>query len=266
MKRGCLLSILFTCLTISFLQAQPLRESSYETMIETAEEQYALKDYYRALEWYEKAYDESGDRELIPYIAEMHYRLRDYNRAENWYSRLLRRDKNNKWGEVRFEYARTLKMNGKYDEAIIEFQQFVAETEDPVKKELAQAELTGCAENIIPGETGIVVKADCVQSIFSAMASLTADPQRRLEMGRAARHYMEKRSFNAAFNETWRCMVLPVQESRSWTNTDTATNPFLIFIHVVHIPHSPHTEQYFRYLLFFSSSRFSKFCMMMAIL
>jgi peptidoglycan-associated lipoprotein len=57
---------------------------------------------------------------------------------------LLRRDKNNKWGEVRFEYARTLKMNGKYDEAIIEFQQFVAETEDPVKKELAQAELTGC--------------------------------------------------------------------------------------------------------------------------
>jgi glycosyltransferase involved in cell wall biosynthesis len=61
----------------------------------------------------------------------------------------------------------------------------------------------GPAENIIPGETGIVVKADCVQSIFSAMASLTADPQRRLEMGRAARHYMEKRSFNAAFNETW---------------------------------------------------------------
>jgi glycosyltransferase involved in cell wall biosynthesis len=61
----------------------------------------------------------------------------------------------------------------------------------------------GPAENIIPGETGIVVKADCVQSLFSAMASLTADPQRRLEMGRAARHYMEKRSFNVAFNETW---------------------------------------------------------------
>lgn len=158
MKRGCLLSILFTFVGLSFLQAQPLRESSYETMIETAEEQYALKDYYRALEWYEKAYDESSDQEIIPYIAELHYKLRDYNRAENWYTRLLRRDKNNKWGEVRFEYARTLKMLGKYDEAILEFQQFVAETEDPVKKELAKAELTGCqmalsAQNVEPDVT-----------------------------------------------------------------------------------------------------------------
>ena len=143
MKRGCLLSI-FTLLTISFLQAQPLRESSYETMILLAEEQYGLKDYYRALEWYEKAYDESSDEELIPFIAEMHYKLRDYNRAENWYSRLLRRDKNNKWGEVRFEYGRILKMTGQYVEAKIELQQFIAETDDPVKKELAQVELDGC--------------------------------------------------------------------------------------------------------------------------
>jgi len=142
MKRVFILSIL-SLLCIAVLQAQPLRESSYPTMVATAEEQYELKDYYRALEWYEKAYDESSDKALIPYIAEMHYKLRDYNRAENWYSRLLRRDKNNEWGEIRFEYARCLKMNGKYDEAIIEFQQFIAETEDPVKRELAKAELTG---------------------------------------------------------------------------------------------------------------------------
>ncbi len=142
MKRVCLLSIIsFLC--ISFLQAQPLRETSYETMLLIAEEQYGLKDYYRALEWYEKAYDESSDQELLPFIAEMHYKLRDYNRAESWYSRILRRDKKNKWGELRFEYARSLKMNGKYEDAVIEFQQFIAETEDAVKKELAQAELTG---------------------------------------------------------------------------------------------------------------------------
>jgi hypothetical protein len=57
--------------------------------------------------------------------------------------------------------------------------------------------------NLVPEETGFVVKADCVQSIFSAMASLVSDPRRRLEMGRAARHCMEDRSFEAAFNETW---------------------------------------------------------------
>ncbi len=61
----------------------------------------------------------------------------------------------------------------------------------------------GPAENIVPEKTGLVVKANCVQSIFSAMASLVADPRRRLEMGKAARHYMENRSFEAAFNETW---------------------------------------------------------------
>ncbi len=41
----------------------------------------------------------------------------------------------------------------------------------------------GPAENIIPGETGIVVKADCVQSLFSAMASLTADPTEAIGNG-----------------------------------------------------------------------------------
>ncbi len=157
MKRGCLL-IIFSFFFLSFIQAQPLREASYQTMVATAEEQYELKDYYRAMEWYEKAYDESGDETLIPFIAETHYKLRDYNRAENWYSRLLRRDKNNKWGEKRFEYARSLKMSGKFDEAVVEFQQFIAETEDPIKKQLAKAELTGAemalsAQNVEPDVT-----------------------------------------------------------------------------------------------------------------
>jgi glycosyltransferase involved in cell wall biosynthesis len=61
----------------------------------------------------------------------------------------------------------------------------------------------GPAENIIPEKTGLVVKADCVESLFSAMAGLVADPNRRLQMGRAARRYTENRSFEAAFNQTW---------------------------------------------------------------
>lgn len=61
----------------------------------------------------------------------------------------------------------------------------------------------GPAENIIPEKTGIVVKGDSVQSIYRAMAALVTDQRRRLAMGQAARRYMESRSFEAAFNETW---------------------------------------------------------------
>ena len=62
----------------------------------------------------------------------------------------------------------------------------------------------GPAENVIPEKTGLVVKGNCVHAILSAMESLVADPRRRSEMGRAAREYMEDRSFEAAFNETWK--------------------------------------------------------------
>ncbi|WP_319405105.1 glycosyltransferase [uncultured Desulfosarcina sp.] len=62
----------------------------------------------------------------------------------------------------------------------------------------------GPAENVLPEKTGLVVKANCSQSIFDAITSLVADPRRRVKMGQAARRYMEDRSFEAAFNETWK--------------------------------------------------------------
>ncbi|MEL7124500.1 MAG: hypothetical protein AAFO07_34010, partial [Bacteroidota bacterium] len=96
MRQGLLL-ILATIFSIQLLQAQPLRESSYEAMVETAKEQYELQNYYNCLEWYEKAYDESRDAEFLPVIAELHYMLRDYTKAERTYARILRRDKENKY-------------------------------------------------------------------------------------------------------------------------------------------------------------------------
>ena len=65
------------------------------------------------------------------------------------------------------------------------------------------ADRGGPVENILVNRTGLVAKADCVKSLFNAMAVLAGDPQRRSEMGRAARQYMQGRSFEAAFDETW---------------------------------------------------------------
>jgi len=128
--------------------AQPLNRPTYAMMVQTAEEQMEKKDYYRALEWYEKAYDESKDADLVITIADLSYMLRDYVKAEKWYARAFKPTKKNKnidqYEPKRFEYARTLKMNEKYDDAIAEFDKFIATSKDPVKQELAELEKQGC--------------------------------------------------------------------------------------------------------------------------
>jgi len=37
------------------LMAQPINRSTVDKMLETADAQYEMRDYYNALEWYEKA-------------------------------------------------------------------------------------------------------------------------------------------------------------------------------------------------------------------
>ncbi|BBO81815.1 glycosyl transferase [Desulfosarcina ovata subsp. sediminis] len=61
----------------------------------------------------------------------------------------------------------------------------------------------GPAENILPEETGLVVQSDCANSLLNAMESLLGDSERCHRMGRAARKYMESRSFETAFDKTW---------------------------------------------------------------
>src|SRR5690606_6887668 len=118
----------------------------YGTMIAAAEESLNKKDYYSALDWYEKAYDERKSDDLVGVIADMHYELRDYKKAENYYKRLLR-PRRGKEPEIdpaiRFKYGRVLKMNSSYDEAIEQFQKVAAGTQDEKLKELAEYEITG---------------------------------------------------------------------------------------------------------------------------
>ena len=144
MKNYITIFILFCCGTIAL--AQPLNRPTYAMMITEAEEQMEKKDYYRALEQYENAYEESKDRDLVVIMADLSYRLRDYRDAERWYNRALRKSRKIKEvpEEKRFEYARSLKMNGKYEEAMAEFDKYIKFTKDPIRKELAELEKVGC--------------------------------------------------------------------------------------------------------------------------
>ncbi len=150
------------CFGLVSLSAQPVGKSSYEVLLQGAEEALAKKDYYLALERYEEAYDEKKDRGLSLTIAELHYLLRDYTKAERAYRRLLDRDKENKYAAERFNYGRVLKMVGQYPDAIVELQKFIEETNDPIKKQLAQSELIGAEMAQSMSETGKGVTIDNV--------------------------------------------------------------------------------------------------------
>jgi glycosyltransferase involved in cell wall biosynthesis len=57
-------------------------------------------------------------------------------------------------------------------------------------------------EHILPGKTGVVVKAKDASSLFQALQALTMDASRRQRMGRAARRYMEERNAAADFSQS----------------------------------------------------------------
>lgn len=72
--------------------------------------------------------------------------LRDYSRAENYY-KLLLDVKPSKYPLARFDYARMLKMNGKYDEARKNFSQFSSEYDGDNKSQYqnwVKKEIEGC--------------------------------------------------------------------------------------------------------------------------
>jgi glycosyltransferase involved in cell wall biosynthesis len=79
------------------------------------------------------------------------------------------------------------------------------------------SDVGGPQENILPGVTGVVVKADDTLALSEAVKDLLADPSRLREMGRAARRFLENRSFEKAFQETWetyRQPLRPVRDAR----------------------------------------------------
>lgn len=62
----------------------------------------------------------------------------------------------------------------------------------------------GPQENIVADKTGLVVAADDSQALLEAIGVLVENPGRLKRMGEAARKYMENRSFDGAFIQTWK--------------------------------------------------------------
>ena len=136
------------CIAVGF--SQPINGARPEYLLQAAEERKEAKDYYNSLDLYEKYYEQTKDLAAAFEIAQMNKNLNDYAKAETWYSRFLQRTKNITTVEVdpntRFYYAQMMKMNGKYDESIIAFEDFLKESKDSVKNVLAQNEILGAKQ------------------------------------------------------------------------------------------------------------------------
>ena len=126
---------------------QPLRAQTYEQMLEVAEEAAASGDYYNAREWFKKAYDENRDKRLVPILAMLSYQLRDLDKAESYYKRLWgSRSKKDNFIDERYMYATVQKENGKYEEAIANYKQFLTESDNEELKAKAKFQLDGIME------------------------------------------------------------------------------------------------------------------------
>src|SRR5678816_449117 len=125
------------------LKAQPLKEVPYHMMIETAEASLEIPDYYTALEWYENAYKEQKDPDVALKIAELQIKIRDFLRAEKWLEKIVEKDQGEKYPIAVYEYARVLKINGKYEEAVDAFNHFAGLSVPDSLLELADNEVAG---------------------------------------------------------------------------------------------------------------------------
>lgn len=131
---------------ISTVVAQPLDASRPEYVLQVADTKFEAKDYFTALEWYTKYYDVTKDRAAVYKMGLANMYLRDYAKAESNFSRALARDKKGDTDEnpdARLYYGMMLKMNEKYDEALVTFEEYIASATDEGKKAWAKSELEG---------------------------------------------------------------------------------------------------------------------------
>ncbi|MBK8705184.1 MAG: tetratricopeptide repeat protein [Saprospiraceae bacterium] len=130
-----------TCLLATGLQAQTWRKLS-----STADEQLKQGNYAQAAENYEKAWQKKQKKkELIFNAGEAYYMIKDYRKAAEAYQHV--KDENDKFPLVGLKYARSLKQDGQYEKAKMEFKKFIdsyAGEGKSVLEEIVQTEIKGC--------------------------------------------------------------------------------------------------------------------------
>jgi len=138
-----LLLINLALLVAGVSQAQPLNTSTPEANLKAAQEAESNDNPYEALDRYQKVYDDGKEKAIAAKIAKMNYDLRDYDKAEKGFSKLVLRDRKGEYTELRYWLAMSMKHNGKYQDAIDNFTQYISDGADEALKKSAKIEIDG---------------------------------------------------------------------------------------------------------------------------
>lgn len=161
--------------------AQPVNRATYEKMLEAAQTSMEKFDYYNALDWYEQAYDDKKDKDIAYKIGKLNLQLRDYVQAEKWLGKVTRIRKNPN-PDSRFYLARAMKQNGKYNESVEEFQQFITETTNDSLKKIANLELEGSKLGLKFPDNELIVVSNAGNSVNTQFADFGATMANMNEM------------------------------------------------------------------------------------
>ncbi len=138
-----IISIFLLFFMVLCAYAQPLNKVTPENRLEIAAAEHTKGNLVGALEFYEASYKERSNKDVAYKIANLHYQLRDYNQAEKWFAKVLKRDEKGKYPAARFAYARSIKMNGDFERALVEFNKFRSKSNNDVFAKLYRAEVDG---------------------------------------------------------------------------------------------------------------------------
>ncbi|MBL7803735.1 MAG: OmpA family protein [Saprospiraceae bacterium] len=163
MKQTILFTLILTGLALGYhAGAQPLNRSTPEKLLKSAREAESTGNPYEALELYQKVYEETKDKGVAVKIALLNYELRDYEQAERRLERIVTRDRKKEYTDLKYYLGMSLKHNGKYQESIDMFNQYLTDGRDSAllantKREIAGAELARKAkqpENLLVNNAG----------------------------------------------------------------------------------------------------------------
>jgi tetratricopeptide (TPR) repeat protein len=133
-------------LVMALLAVQPLFSQNWKYLKKEGDEFYQYGNYYNAAIKYEQAFlKRPKDKDLAFKAAETYHAIKDYRKAAEYYQYL--KDDNIRYPETGLKYARNLKQDGRYEDAIREFQAYLKQysgSNRAMVEETINAEIAGC--------------------------------------------------------------------------------------------------------------------------
>ncbi|GAA4451408.1 OmpA family protein [Rurimicrobium arvi] len=124
----------------------PVKDLPYDKKLKWADNLYKEGSYFNAMEYYKQLKQEQPRLPYLSYqLAECCYATRDYVQGAGYYQEAYAAGKT-LYPEAKFKEAVMLKMSGKFDDAIIAFNQFITDNPKTFKKakKRAKIEIDGC--------------------------------------------------------------------------------------------------------------------------